>query len=114
VLTALGLAIGLGALGFFLGRATAPEKNNAPAPATTTASPGAAVFASAGCGACHTLGAAHASGAVGPNLDQLKPDPATVQTKVKQGGGGMPSFSGQLTEQQIKDVATFVASNAGK
>jgi mono/diheme cytochrome c family protein len=51
---------------------------------------------------------------VGPNLDQLKPDPATVQTKVKQGGGGMPSFSGQLTEQQIKDVATFVASNAGK
>jgi cytochrome c oxidase subunit 1 len=114
VLVALGLATGLGVLGFFLGRATAPGKNKAPAPVTTTASAGAAVFASAGCGACHTLAAGKASGAVGPNLDRLKPDAATVEEKVKQGGGGMPAFSGQLTEQQIKDVATFVASNARK
>ncbi|MGZ4354360.1 MAG: c-type cytochrome, partial [Gaiellaceae bacterium] len=50
------------------------------APATTTsaaaqgdATAGKAVFASAGCGGCHTLKAAGSSGTVGPNLDQLKP-----------------------------------------
>ena len=35
---------------------------------------GAKVFASAGCGGCHTLAAADASGEVGPNLDDLQPD----------------------------------------
>ena len=30
------------------------------------------------------------------------------------GGGGMPAFGGQLSEQQIRDVAAFVATNAGK
>jgi mono/diheme cytochrome c family protein len=71
------------------------------------------VFGSAGCGSCHTLAAAHASGQVGPNLDQLRPDFETVRAKVASGGGGMPSFSGQLSEQQIRDVAAFVASRAG-
>ena len=119
VLTALGLAIGLGALGFLVGRKTAPAKH-APAPATSSPAPsgaaaaGAKVFASAGCGACHTLAAANASGAVGPNLDRLKPSTATVATKVEHGGGGMPAFAGQLSAQQIKDVAAFVATNAGK
>ena len=48
--------------------------------ATTTApagqgdaTAGKAVFASAGCGGCHTLKAAGSTGTVGPNLDQLKP-----------------------------------------
>src|ERR1700755_2664425 len=34
---------------------------------------GKSVFASAGCGSCHTLAAAKATGTVGPNLDDLKP-----------------------------------------
>jgi mono/diheme cytochrome c family protein len=71
------------------------------------------VFGSAGCGSCHTLAAAHASGQVGPNLDQLRPGFAAVQDKVTNGGGGMPPFSGQLSEQQIRDVAAFVATRAG-
>jgi mono/diheme cytochrome c family protein len=33
--------------------------------------------------------------------------------KVEQGGGGMPSFAGQLSPRQIRDVAAFVAKNAG-
>jgi mono/diheme cytochrome c family protein len=84
-----------------------------PAPSSAAAA-GAKVFASAGCSGCHTLAAAHASGAVGPNLDQVRPSASVVADKVKRGGGGMPAFAGQLSAQQIKDVAAFVASNAGK
>jgi len=29
-------------------------------------------------------------------------------------GGGMPSFAGRLTKEQIRDVAAFVAKNAGR
>jgi cytochrome c553 len=82
-------------------------------PANASAAAGAKVFGSAGCGSCHTLAAAHASGQVGPNLDQLRPGFAIVVDKVTNGGGGMPPFSGQLSEQQIRDVAAFVATRAG-
>jgi cytochrome c553 len=92
--------------------ASAPAKST-PVPANASASVGAKVFGAAGCGSCHTLAAAHASGQVGPNLDQLRPDFETVRAKVTSGGGGMPSFSGQLSEQQIRDVAAFVATRAG-
>jgi mono/diheme cytochrome c family protein len=85
-----------------------------PIPANADAAAGAKVFASAGCGSCHTLAAAKSSGQVGPNLDALEPRYETVLAKVTTGGGGMPSFSGQLTEQQIRDVAAFVAANAGR
>jgi mono/diheme cytochrome c family protein len=66
------------------------------------------------CSSCHTLAAAGASGSVGPNLDELEPSQGTVASKVKAGGGGMPSFKGQLTEAQISAVAEYVAANAGK
>jgi cbb3-type cytochrome c oxidase subunit III len=71
------------------------------------------VFASAGCGSCHTLAAAGASGTVGPNLDQAKPDKALVVDRVTNGQGGMPSFADSLSEQQIQDVAAYVSSAAG-
>lgn len=66
------------------------------------------------CAGCHTLAAAGASGQVGPNLDDRKPSDATVETKVKAGGGGMPSFDGQLSPEEIKAVAAYVSANAGK
>lgn len=75
---------------------------------------GAKVFASAGCASCHTLSAANASGQVGPNLDDLQPDADTVRTQVDSGGGGMPSFSGDLSPAEIDAVATYVADNAGR
>jgi mono/diheme cytochrome c family protein len=82
---------------------------------TTTAKPdGKAVFASAGCGGCHTLKAAGASGNVGPNLDQLKPSKSAVQHQVEVGGGVMPAFKGKLSDAEIAAVAQFVADNAGK
>ena len=72
---------------------------------------GAAVFASAGCGGCHTLSAANASGSVGPNLDEAKPDHDLVVDRVTNGQGVMPSFKGQLSDQQIQDVAAYVVQS---
>ena len=93
---------------------TAAPTASTPIPADADAAAGAKVFASAGCGSCHTLSAAKASGQVGPNLDEAKPGYDTVLAKVTNGGGGMPSFGGQLSEQQIRDVAAYVATSAGK
>ena len=72
---------------------------------------GEEVFASAGCGGCHTLEAAGASGSVGPNLDDAKPSHELVVDRVTNGMGAMPSFQGQLSEQQIQDVAAFVVES---
>jgi mono/diheme cytochrome c family protein len=96
-----------------------PAQTTAPSPTTTSQGSGApktvgdptagkAVFASAGCGACHTLQAAGSHGTVGPNLDQLKPTEARAKQQVIHGGGPMPPFKGQLTDKQIQDVAAFV------
>jgi mono/diheme cytochrome c family protein len=75
---------------------------------------GKAVFASAGCGSCHTLKAAGATGNIGPNLDTLKPSEPVVERQVTNGGAQMPAFKGQLTAAEIKAVAMFVSSAAGK
>jgi mono/diheme cytochrome c family protein len=74
---------------------------------------GAAVYASAGCGGCHTLAAAGSTGAVGPNLDDLMPSKEQVEDQVRSGGGGMPSFADQLSDAQIAAVAEYVSSSAG-
>ena len=74
---------------------------------------GASIFKSAGCIGCHTLAAAHATGTVGPNLDQAKPDFRLVTARVTLGKGAMPSFKGQLSDQQIADVASYVVKSTG-
>ena len=66
------------------------------------------------CGNCHTLAAAGAAGKVGPDLDQLKPGPDLLKAQVTNGGGGMPAFGGKLTDEQIQQIADYVAENAGK
>jgi outer membrane protein assembly factor BamB len=105
------IAYRLGATG------TVPTTSTGTTTTTTTTGGGAAsgktVFAS-NCGSCHTLNAAGTSGTVGPNLDQLKPDMATVERQVRNGGGGMPAFEGRLSDAQIMAVAAYVAQNAGK
>jgi len=75
------------------------------------AAAGKEVFASAGCGGCHTFSAAGSSGSVGPNLDDASPSYDHVVTQVTEGGGAMPSLKGELTEQQIQDVAAFVSGS---
>ena len=76
---------------------------------------GAKVFQSAGCGNCHTLAAANASGSIGPSLDSnANLNTALVVNRVNNGQGGMPSFGGQLSDQDIADVAAYVAKVATK
>ena len=73
---------------------------------------GKAIFTQS-CAGCHTLADAAANGSVGPNLDETKPGEAAVAAKVRSGGGGMPSFGGQLEPGQIDAVAAYVAETAG-
>jgi mono/diheme cytochrome c family protein len=73
---------------------------------------GKAVF-TANCGSCHTLADAGTSGTIGPNLDEAKPSRALAVERVTNGKGAMPSFKGQLSEEQIQAVAEYVAENAG-
>ena len=70
---------------------------------------GEQVFASAGCGGCHTFAAAGSTGSVGPNLDEAAPSFDAVVRMVTNGGGAMPSFEDDLSEQEIRDVAAFVS-----
>ena len=65
------------------------------------------------CGGCHTLAAAGTSGAVGPNLDDLKPDYQAVTAQITNGGGVMPAYKGQFTTQQIADLAAYVVTSTG-
>jgi mono/diheme cytochrome c family protein len=74
---------------------------------------GKTVFTS-NCKSCHTLKDADATGSIGPNLDELQPDKATVQRQVINGGGPMPAFKGKLSTTQINDVSTYVSSVAGQ
>ena len=103
-------------------RGTTDSDSSAP-PATTEESGGGSgtgdaangeeVFASAGCGGCHTFEAAGSTGSVGPNLDELAPSKFDeVVEQVTNGGGAMPAFAGELSEQEIRDVATYVSSRA--
>ncbi len=97
-----------------------------PAPATDTGgststgetggggADGEAVFASAGCGGCHTLKAAGANGNVGPNLDEAKPSKELVTDRVTNGKGVMPAFSDSLSAAEIAAVAEYVSSSAGQ
>jgi cytochrome c6 len=74
---------------------------------------GKALFLKSGCISCHTLADAHATGTVGPNLDQAKPDYRRATARVTLGKSVMPSFKGQLSAQQIADVASYVVKATG-
>jgi mono/diheme cytochrome c family protein len=74
---------------------------------------GKEVFASAGCETCHTLADAGSTGAVGPNLDDARPPKEAAVDIVTNGRGAMPPFGGQLTDEQIDAVATYVSTVAG-
>jgi mono/diheme cytochrome c family protein len=66
------------------------------------------------CGSCHVLSAAGTSGTIGPDLDEAKPSLQEAVRQVRNGGGGMPAFEGQLSDEQIEAVSQFVAENAGR
>lgn len=60
------------------------------------------------CAVCHTLKDAGATGAIGPDLDELQPTQQQVLSMMRDGGGAMPSFEESLTESQREAVAAYV------
>lgn len=82
-------------------------------PSGEQARKGRALFADH-CASCHTLADADAHGSAGPNLDDLGPDAVRVARKVQAGGGGMPSFSGQLSRPEILALAGYVDAVTGR
>ena len=69
------------------------------------------VFASAGCGSCHTFADAGTSGTVGPNLDQSSVDFDAAVTQITNGGGGMPRLQRSAERgARSPDVAAYVVS----
>lgn len=73
---------------------------------------GKQIFSDAGCGGCHTFAPAGSNGKSGPELNRTALGVDQVAAKVKEGGGGMPSFEDKLTEQQIQALSRFVVSSA--
>lgn len=65
------------------------------------------------CGSCHVLADAGTSGTVGPNLDEAKPSFERASQQIKNGGGGMPPFEGQLTDEQIRALARYIVRVTG-
>ena len=63
------------------------------------------------CAGCHTFAAAGTSGTVGPNLDQTSLTAERIAEQIRSGGGGMPPFEGELTDEQIQALAEWVFEN---
>jgi mono/diheme cytochrome c family protein len=93
-------------------------------PIPPDAPPGAQVFLAEGCSSCHTLAAASATGAVGPNLDETlaDADPKYIEESIVDpdaevaqgfGPGIMPAYQ-DLDPQSLKDLVDFLSESAGK
>jgi mono/diheme cytochrome c family protein len=91
----------------------------------TAAGSSAQLFTSAGCGSCHTLGAAGTTGTTGPNLEEsLAPDDNTAgieemivnpNVEVVEGypANVMPQTYGQsLSKAEIHQLAEFLVENS--
>jgi mono/diheme cytochrome c family protein len=114
LLAALVLVVAVPACGGEKDEQALPETVEGTLPADTgataegDAAKGKSIFASAGCGGCHTFSKAGSTGTVGPNLDDANIDFARAVQQITNGGGGMPPFGDRLSDQEIADVAAFV------
>lgn len=116
------------AFGLFLAGAThslaeQATNNTPPADATAPAANshsdqierGRKLFADASCGTCHALHDAETTGTIGPSLDGNNfLTEELVKSRVTDGQGPMPSFGGQLSDQEIADIAVYVTHVAAK
>jgi cytochrome c oxidase subunit 1 len=116
VLCALFLVSAFAAGGYLVGRGS--DEPAAPTTPTETAPPtdggenlaaGKEVFTSTGCGSCHVLADAGGTGTAGPSLDGNDAlTKALIIDRVTNGTSKMPSFSSQLSKEEIEDVAVYV------
>ena len=80
---------------------------------------GQIIFIEQGCTNCHVFkdapsGEIGRGGVIGPDLDKAKPSFDLVVDRVTHGKGQMPAFDTALTPVEIRDVAAYVSSVAGK
>lgn len=66
------------------------------------------------CSVCHALADAGAAGAIGPNLDELKPDAARIIKVLNDGMGAMPPFKATLSPADMEAVAAYVVKATSK
>jgi mono/diheme cytochrome c family protein len=73
------------------------------------------LFDNYACGSCHSLAAAGAAGHVGPAFDgDNNLSQAFVVGRITNGQGAMPSFSGQMSAEEIDAVAAYIVRAAAK
>ena len=65
------------------------------------------------CAICHTLKDAGTTGAVGPDLDDLRPDANRVSAALKNGIGTMPAYAASLNDAQMRALARYVSKASG-
>jgi mono/diheme cytochrome c family protein len=65
------------------------------------------------CAICHTLDDAGSEGAVGPVLDEIKPNAQRVAKALRNGLGSMPSYGSKLSDLQIEALARYVSKASG-
>lgn len=80
---------------------------------------GQIIFIEQGCNNCHAFkdtpsGEIGRGGVIGPDLDKAKPSFDLVVDRVTNGKGQMPAFDTALTPIEIRHVAAYVSSVAGK
>jgi mono/diheme cytochrome c family protein len=114
---ALGVAVAFAAFG-------GPTQAQDAKPAATAAvasvdaakvAKGKDVFANYGCGGCHSLADAGATGHVGPAFDgDSNLSESFVTDRVTNGSGPMPAFGGQMTPEEVSAIAYYVTHAAAK
>lgn len=62
------------------------------------------------CGTCHALSDAGTTGTIGPSLDGASLAAEGVEAQVRSGAGLMPPFEGVLSNEEIREVAAYVAA----
>jgi mono/diheme cytochrome c family protein len=94
------------------------------APPKVAGGPGAQVFASNGCGGCHTLAAAESGGVTGPNLDEALPgqtakmieesivDPNAEIVKGYPANVMPANFGQTLSKKELEDLVQYLLENA--
>ena len=119
-LASLGAAVALAAMGQPSaaqdgGKPAGPPPPAGAADAAGKVEKGRELFADYGCGGCHSLADAGATGHVGPSFDG---DPnlteAFIVNRVTNGQGAMPAFGDQLSQDEIAALASYVTQAAGK
>ena len=61
------------------------------------------------CAVCHTLKDAEATGTIGPDFDEIKPDAERIRQTMLEGMGAMPSFDA-MDEDDIEAVIAYLVS----